>query len=149
MEKIGLAIHPHHNILVEHCWDYDKRVAIIKSDKPKNQQEIRLRVFKLLPPEAIVELPQKLIEADVELEKADVKWEKTDAKWDKARAELNKIYVEWEKAYAEWEEADVELTKARVEWDKALVGWDDKEAQRIWHKKWCGCKEWNGRELVF
>lgn len=111
--KSGLAIHCHHNILVEYCYDYDERVEAIKRDKPQNEQKVRLRLFKILPQEAIDDLPKRLVEADAE-------WEKADAEWEKANAE-------WEKVYAEWEKAD----------------------QEIWHKKWCGCKEWNGVEVIF
>ena len=104
MTKSGLSIHCHHNVLVEYCYNYDERVGAIKRDKPKNEQEIRLRLFKLLPKEAIDELSIKLKKAYAKRKKAD---------------------TEWEKAYAEWAYQD------------------------IWHKKWCGCKEWNGNEIVF
>ena len=99
MRKSGLAIHCHHDILVEHCYDYDQRVEAIKTTKPKNEQGIRLKVFKLLPKEAVDELPNKLVKA----------------------------YAEWVKAYAEW----------------------DKAYREVWHKKWCGCKYWNGNEIIF
>ena len=113
MIKSGLSIHCHHNTLLEHCYNYDERVEAIKEDKPQNEQEIRLRLFKMLPVEAIAGLPKKLVKAYAE--------------WKKAYAERDKAYAEWKKAYAEWHKAD----------------------QGIWHKKWCGCKEWNGKEIVF
>jgi len=118
--KSGLSIHCHHNILVEHCYNYDERVEAIKRDKPRNEQEIRLRLFKLLPKEAIEELPTA--------------WRKADAEWDKACAERDKTCTERDKAYAEW-------CKADAEWCK--------EGQEIWHKKWCGCTNWNGNEIIF
>ena len=34
-----------------------------------------------------------------------------------------------------------DLVKAYAEWEKA--------GAEIWHKKWCGCKEWNGTEIIF
>ena len=111
--KKGLSIHCHHNRLLEYCYDYDERVEAIKTDKPKSEQKIRLRLFKLLPQEAIADLPKALVKAYAEWEKADAEWKKADAEWKKA-------YAEWKKAYAE-----------------------------EWHQKWCGCKEWNGREIVF
>jgi hypothetical protein len=97
--KSGLSIHCHHDTLFEHCYNYDERVEAIKKDKPEHEQEIRLRLFKLLPKEAIDELPDELVKAD----------------------------TKWEKAWTEWKKAD----------------------QEIWHKKWCGCKEWDGQEIVF
>ena len=111
--KSGLAVHCHHDILVEHCYNYDERVEAIKRNKPKNEQEIRLRLFRLLSQEAINEIPQNLVKADAEREKAA---------------------AEWEKAYAEREKADAE--------------WEPKERE-AWHKKWCGCMEWNGEEIEF
>ena len=97
--KSGFAIHCHHDVLFEYCYDYEGRVEAIKQDKPENEQEIRLRLFKLLPSTAIAELPERLIKA----------------------------YAEWKKADAEWGKAD----------------------RAAWHKKWCGCKEWDGKKIVF
>ena len=111
--KSGLSIHCHHNILIEHCYNYDERVEAIKRDKPQNEQEIRLRLFKLLPKEAIEELP--------------IAWRRTWAERDKTCTERDKAYAEWCKADAEW----------------------CKEGQEIWHKKWCGCTNWNGNEIIF
>lgn len=82
--KTGLAIHCHHDILCEHCFNYDGRVEYIKKEKPKDEQEIRLRLFKLLPREAIDDLPKELIEAY--------------AKWLEAYAKLQEVYAKWRKA---------------------------------------------------
>ena len=107
----GLSVHCHHDILIEYCTDYRNRVEVIKENKPENEQEVRLRVFKLLSKEAIKSLPKKLV---------------------KAYANLDKAYANWKKAYADRDKADAD--------------WKEKEQ---WHKKYCGCKEWNGKELVF
>ena len=128
MTKSGFSIHRHHDILVEYCYNYDERVEVIKSTKPQNEQEIRLRLFKLLPKKAIDELPYEMVKACAE-------WDKACAEWDKARA------AEWDKACAKWDKTCAEWGKADAEWDKA-----DRDN---WHKKWCGCKEWNGKEIVF
>ena len=148
MKIKGLSIHCHHDNLFEYCYDYDERVEAIKQDKPKNEQEIRLRLFKMLPQEAITELPKGLVKAYAERQKADAEWEKASAEWEKAYAEWEKASAKWGKAYAErqkvyaeWQKADAERQKADVEWQKA-----DAEA---WHKKWCGCEEWNGKEILF
>ena len=61
--KTGFAIHCHHDTLFEYCYDYDERVRAIKETKPIGEQEIRLRLFKILSKEAIAELPIKIIEA--------------------------------------------------------------------------------------
>src|SRR3990167_1409512 len=104
MMKQGLSIHCHHNVLIEYCYDYDERVIAIKRDKPENERKIRLRLFKLLPQEAIDELPKRLVKAY--------------AKWRKACAKR-------EKAYAK------------------------RRGRETWHKKFCGCKEWDGEKIVF
>src|SRR3990167_4217535 len=116
----GLSIHCHHNALIEYCYDYKERVKYIKENKFKNEQEIRLRLFKILPKEAEKDLLERYLKAYTECKKADAKWIKTNAEWKKA-------YAEWEKAYAEWPQ----------------------KSKDAFHKKWCGCKEWNGKELVF
>ncbi len=60
MVKSGFAFHVHHNQLWEFCTDYDDRVDIIKKNKPENERELRLRLFKLIPGDR---LPKLLIEA--------------------------------------------------------------------------------------
>ena len=118
MKKIikGLAMHVHHAILFEYCYDFDEK-------------------------EAIAELPEKILKAYAELDKVDAKRDKAIAKWYKA-------YAEWKKAYAEWNKADAELDKAYAEWNKAIAEWNKADAER-WHKKHCGCREWNGEEIDF
>jgi hypothetical protein len=106
MQNKGLAIHCHHDQLIEWCHSYTERVDYINSNKPEHEKATRLRLFKLLPKEAIRDLPKGLV------------WAR--AEWGKARAELDKAYAEWGKA--------------------------DREA---WHKKWCGCSEWDGNEIRF
>ena len=117
--KKGLAIHCHHDTLVEFCYDYDKRVEYIRRDKPKNEQEIRLRLFKILSESAVKEIP----EAWLEVEEA---WREAE----KARRETYKAWREAEEA-----------------WRKADAAWPQ-ESKDAFHKKWCGCSEWNGKELV-
>ena len=153
MVKKGLSIHCHHDILMEYCHDYDKRVQYIKTNKPKNEIEIRLKLFKLLSKEAVNALPKRLIKADAERKKAYALWEKADVEWEKANAERKKAYALWEKAdavwekeYAEWKKANAERKKAYAEWEKEYAEWKGKEE---WHKKFCGCKEWNGKEIIF
>ena len=65
MKKIikGLAKHVHHNKLIEYCYDFNERVKVIKETKLINEQEIRLRLFKMLSKEAIAALPKTLQKA--------------------------------------------------------------------------------------
>jgi hypothetical protein len=150
--KKGLAMHVHHNVLFEYCYDYKERVTAIKNNKPAGEQEVRLRLFKMLSKEAIEELPEKLLKADADwdkanadLDKADADWYKADADWYKADADRNKAVADLNKAIADRNKADADLDKAIADWDKAIADWNSKS----WHKKHCGCKEWDGEEIIF
>lgn len=96
--KAGLAIHCHHDILIEWCYDYAGRVSAIRN-KPRKEVETRLHLFRLLSDEAIADLPGAITEAN----------------------------------------------KAR---HAAGMAWDP-GASADWHQKWCGCTEWNGKEIIF
>ena len=104
--KSGLAIHCHHEILVEYCYDYQERVDYIKNNKPENEIKTRLMLFKILPKEAERDIPKECARAY------------------KAYSEACKA---WSEACKAWSEAD----------------------KNVFHKKWCGCKEWDGKKLVF
>src|SRR3990167_3726568 len=158
----GLSIHCHHAVLVEYCTDYEARVNYIKATKPEHENELRLKLFKLLSNEAFNDLPEKYV-------KAYADWQKADADRQKAYADLLKAYADRQKAYADllkvdadwlkadadrqkadadWQKADADWQKADADWQKADADWPIKEKEAF-HKKWCGCKEWNGKELVF
>ena len=64
---------------------------------------------------------------------------------DEAIAALPKGLV---RANADWEKAYADRQKADADWQKADADWPQ-QARDAWHKKWCGCSEWNGKELVF
>ena len=49
MIKSGLAFHCHHDILSEYVYDYDERVKYIKEKKLASEQELRLKLFQLIP----------------------------------------------------------------------------------------------------
>ena len=80
IKKQGWAIHVHHNILVEWCYDYDERVNYIKTEKPKKEKKTRLRLFKILPKEAIKDIPIKYRNAAQAWSEADKAWWKADKK---------------------------------------------------------------------
>ena len=167
-KNTGLAIHCHHDILIEYCWNFEERIKMIKQ-KPKNEIKTRLRLFKILPAEALNDLPaewkkayDERVKACDEGEKADAEWKKADAEWTKACDECEKACDEWEKACDEWVKADDEWKKADAEWTKACDECEkacdecekacdelDKADKEKFHAKWCGCKEWNGKEIVF
>ena len=124
MSNKELCVHSWEYQLISFA-EYDARVREIKQNKSKSERKIRLRVFKRLSKEAINEIPKNLIKANVDRRKANDDWKKANADCEKAYADREKAYADWDKAYADWKEKDE------------------------WHKKYCGCKEWNGKELVF
>src|SRR3990167_4074368 len=126
--KTGLAIHCHHDRLVEFCYDYEKRVEYVKQ-KPKNEVEKRLKLFRLLPDEAIKDTPEEWQEADAKWQEAYAKWQEADAKW-------QEVYAKWQEAYAKWQEV-------YAKWQEAYAKWP-LELKNAFHAKWCGCSEWNG-----
>ena len=167
-EKIsGFAVHVHHDILVEWCYDYDERLEVIETDKPEHERAIRKKLFKMLPPEAVAELPEQLRIACAE-------WVQARAEYDRACEECNRTHAERDELiemflnglidqeyfinavqlenyvcpYDEYNHAWAEYDRAREEWDRAYDEWPqaDREA---WHARWCGCSEWNGKEIVF
>ena len=134
MKNSGWSFHCHHDTMLEYCTDFKGRVAYIKSDKPKYEQKTRLKLFKLLSNKAVKALPKDLVKAY--------------ADWQKADADQQKAYADRQKAYADWQKADADRQKADDDWRKADADWSPK-AREAFHKKFCGCKEWNGEEIVF
>ena len=116
----GFSVHCHHDILVEWCYDYDERVRAIKQTKPKNEIKTRLKLFKLLPKEAIKDIPRGYVEAY--------------QKWVEANKKRDEAYQKWVEAY-----------KKRTE---AYKKWSQK-SKDAFHKKWCGCKEYKDGEIQF
>ena len=131
----GWAWHIHHNILCEWCYDFKRRVKVIKDTKPPNEIPTRLRLFRFVE------------NVPVGLQGADAAWQKAVGAWQKA-------YAAWWKADAAWQEADAARQKAEAAWRKADTARrkayeDALPALEALHAKECGCKEWNGKELVF
>ena len=123
----GFSIHCHHNRLVEYCYDYQGRVGYIKREKPKSEQKIRLKVFKLLPSEAIKEIPKRLQEAGRQWEQASWQWEEASRPWYEASKQWQEAEKQWQEASNQWPQSD----------------------QDAFHNKWCGCKWWRNNTLNF
>ena len=78
----GLAHCCHHSSHWEYCYDFDERVKYIKDNKPQDEQELRLRLFQIIPDE---DLPGK----------NSIEWEtcvKAQKAYDKAREAYLKEY---------------------------------------------------------
>ena len=108
----GMAVHCHHKILFEHCYNYQERVDCINRTKPENERKVRLERFKMLTEEQVAMLPQEFVEASRKYHEA----------WEKLVEACKKLVEPCKKYKPQLEEA---------------------------HRKICGCKEWNGTEMVF
>ena len=111
----GLYWHVHHDVLAEWCYDYEERAQYIRTQKPQDERELRLRLFQPVQGQLAAEWDK----ARAELDKAKAEWDKAWAEWDKAWAELGKARAELGKARAELGKARAELDKAETEWGKA------------------------------
>ena len=147
----GFYWHVHHDKLIEWCYNYQERVEAIK-EKPKNEIETRLRLlkpvknFKVLP-KKWVEAFKKWVEADKKRVEAVNKWDEAFRKWLEADEKLDEAVKKWDEAHKKWLEAFrkwLEAYKKRDEADEKFMP----ELEAL-HKKECGCKEWNGKEIVF
>ena len=131
MEKqkpnFGLSVHCHHDILVEYCYSYKERVEYTKNNKPENEQETRLRLFKILPEEAEKDIPKDLLQANQAWEKANQTWEKACQAWEQIDQAWKQSYQAREQSYQAWPQ----------------------ESKNAFHKKWCGCKEWKNGVINF
>src|SRR3990167_9363295 len=119
MTITGLYWHVHHNVLAEWCYDYKKRVAYIKADKPAHEQELRLRLFK-----PVVAGPAAYTKVWAVYEKAQAAREKVWNVYEKAQAAREKAWAVYEKAQAAREKAEAAYYKASVAYDKASVAYD-------------------------
>ena len=88
MRKSGIAFHCHHNFLCEPVFDYDERVASIKETKPKEEQELRLRLLQLFPNDR---LPQTLVKAGEDYSKAGEAYSKAGEAY---RKDIVKLHAE-------------------------------------------------------
>ena len=123
-EQKGFYWHVHHSKLAEWCYNYDERVDAIRKNKPKNEIKTRLRLLK--PVKDVKAIPKEYREADKKWREAEKKLEEAEKKWEKAWKKLEEAEKKWEEA---WKKYAPQLEKL--------------------HKKECGCKEWNGKEIVF
>ena len=87
MTKRGLAFHVHHNVLVDYCYNYDERVACIKSNDAPAEQELRLRLFHMIPADR---LPLQLVESQAAYEKAQAACDKAWAAYVESQAAYDK-----------------------------------------------------------
>ena len=129
----GLYWHVHHDRLVEWCYDYDERKAYIRTEKPKKERALRLKLFQPVKGP----LPSRVAKAAAAYDTARTAYDTARAEnerayaarvWviaevDKASAALDgtKANFAWKKANVAWEKVSAEYDKARAEYDKATA----------------------------
>ena len=150
MKTKGFYWHVHHNILLKWCYDYDKRVNAIKTTKPANEIEIRLRLLKPVKgglPKEVVEAWQKYVEVG---QKRDKVWQKYSEAWQK-RVEAGQKYDEATQKYVEARQKLDEVGQKRDKvWQKYGEAIRKHKVEiKTLHAKECGCKEWTGKRLCF
>lgn len=128
--KSGLYWHAyHHPRLLFLVDDYDARVNIIKTTKPKNEQEDRLRWFK----EVAGQLPVELIKAFQAQFKANQVWFKSQ-----------QVFIETNPAIIKAEQVFIQATRGfRKIYRKHLP------AIEKLHTEECPNCTWDGMKLVF
>ena len=115
----GMAVHVHHDILFEYCHNYQERVDYINKEKPEHERKTRIKLFAMLTQEQIAMLPKEFVEERQKYDEVSQKYNEAMQKYDEARQKCNEASQKYKPQLEEI------------------------------HKKICGCKEWDGTELVF
>jgi len=129
MRKTGLAFHCHHDTLMEYVYDYDERVRYIKSHKPKEEQKLRLRLFKIIPRKL---LPAEGLDA---YHRAGDAYYKAQDVYGKAWGDCNRA---WEAYYRAWE--------AYAEARDAYLGKHEGAIRKL-HSELCPNCPWDGKTI--
>ena len=137
----GFAFHVHHSILAEWCYDFNRRVEAIKQDKPKEEQELRLRLFKLIPKDR---LPKDLIKAMKDYNKVWDAYDKAAKDYDKAEETYN-TGLSCLKAAKTLESAGKALEKVGQAYVKVLN--NNKDFLEILHSELCPNCPWDGESI--
>jgi hypothetical protein len=124
VEVGSLTLHCHHEVLMEQLDEpAEHRIAYILSRKPKNEQALRLRLFR--------PIFQEIINRNADWQKANADWQKAYADRQKADADyLQKAYADLQKAYADRQKANADWQKAYADWQKANADWQKAYADR-------------------
>jgi len=151
--KSGLAFHCHHDALVEYVYDFDERVKVIKDHKPKEEQELRLRLFKLIPNDLLPGLGSPEWDAHIKAWDAHIKardaYDKARDAYDKARDAYDKAWDAYDKAWDAHDKARDAYDKVRDAYDKAraeYTGKYKKEFESL-HEKLCPDCPWDGSTI--
>lgn len=111
MKQEGMFWHVHHDMLVEYCYNYDKRVEFIKTRKSSNEIEARLRLLQPVKGE----LPEELVRAGEAFGRAE-------KDYDEAETALANIDMEdYEAAHDAYMDACTTRSNAWGMWKRVLA----------------------------
>lgn len=136
MLKSGLAFHVHHDKLFEFCTDYGERVKYIREEKPKSEQELRLRLFKLIPEDRV---PGRHSVKEEAYFKAGEAYKKAGEAYFKVWEAYKKVWEANEKTWEANEKAGEANKKAREA---------NKKAREAYEKVWEAYKKAYGKEII-
>ena len=125
----GWFWHVHHDVLLEWCYDYEERKKYIEEEKPEDERELRLRLFKRVEGE----IPKELDEAR--------------KKYDEAEEKYNEVWKYYE-AGEKYNEAEEKCEEVKKNYEELGRKYDevrkyDEEIKEL-HKKECPGCPWNG-----
>src|SRR3990167_6514175 len=136
----GMAFHVHHDVLFEYCHNYQERVDYINKEKPEHERKTRIKLFAMLTQEQIAMLPKEFVEERQKYDEVSEKYDEAMKEYDEARQKYDEVSQKYNEAMQKYDEARQKCNEASQKYKPQL--------EEI-HKKICGCKEWDGTELVF
>ena len=166
----GLAFHCHHTQLMEWVYDYEKRVRYIKTQKPVEEQETRLRLFQMIPESKLphtkewdaykkaVNAYKKAVnaykKADASYKKAVNAYDEAGGAYDEAGGAYRKIEDAQEKAEGAYKKAEATYIKAvdpyrKAEgtYEKALKAYCTSLPIEALHERLCPDCPWDGKTI--
>ena len=120
-QNSGLAHCVHHDIHWEYCYDYRGRAEFIKANKPEDEQDLRLKLFKLIPNKLVPGIESKEWRSYV---KAGQKFWKSKLFCIKATETYNKVwqsYLTAKEAEDKAEELYYDLTEETYRGGSAYI----------------------------
>ena len=130
--------HCHHDKLIEWCYDYKERVKYIRENKPENEIELRLKLFKPVKGK----LPKEVKEAG---QKCYEMCQKYDEACQKYKEAWQKYYEAWQEACQKYKEAWQKYYEAWQKYDEACQKYS-KEIEEL-HKQECPDCSWDGKTI--
>lgn len=153
--ECGYAFHTHHYALVEWCWDYKERTNYIEQWKPLGEQELRLRLFRLIPANHI---PLALLEAGNVYQKAVVIYRREELAYQLARVAFyhktggsrSRVVAAYPRARVSYDEAKDTYNEAVDSFREAVDSFREAGNAFDWgalHNELCPDCPWDGESI--